>query len=633
MRKRLFGFALATMLGVGLSAMASAQSWTRVGSNGPPNAGCPLLLTDGRVMVHSISSNQWWTLTPDSTGSYINGTWKQIASMPSNYAPLYFASAVLKDGRVVVIGGEYNFGASAWTNLGAWYDPAKDKWTALSAPSGWNNIGDVQCAVMPDGRFFLASLDTRMASLDPSTMSWTTLPTTGKLGVFNEEGWTLMPNGTLLSVDCVAAPETQQYIPSQGKWVSAGQTPQTLVDAGSEEMGPQILMPNGKVIALGATGHNAVYTPGTNIGDLGTWTSAPDLPVLGGGQLGLADAPACLLPNGHVIFGASPGVFASSTFFFDYDGTSFTQIAATPNSQFNSCYQGNMLMLPSGQVMYTDFSSDVEIFTPTGTAQTAWKPVITSYPTVLTIGKTLTLKGKQLNGLSQCSNYGDDSSNATNYPLVRLTYKSNGKVVYLKTHDHSTMAVATGSTVVSTQFDVPLTATLGNATLEVVTNGIASDKVDITVSKDAIKPEAVGMYEGAASSGTVTSVINSDDSYFVVASTSLRGLGQVASAWSQFPVTGTPSALTFDFETSVTTPVQLIYFVYNWSTGTYDSFGNAPQTATDSTTEFTIQNTNGKYVSSQGKVKILLRAISPTRSNRIAPVIKLRVDKVSLVSS
>src|SRR5262249_13911145 len=72
-----------------------------------------LLLTDGRVMVHQYGDpqhngqgmNNWWALTPDANGSYLNGTWSQLASMSSTYGPLYFASAVLPDGRVIVEGG------------------------------------------------------------------------------------------------------------------------------------------------------------------------------------------------------------------------------------------------------------------------------------------------------------------------------------------------------------------------------------------------------------------------------------------------------------------------------------------------------------------------------------------------
>jgi len=39
----------------------------------------------------------------------VNGTWLQLASLPPGYSPLYFASAVLPDGRLIVEGGEFNF--------------------------------------------------------------------------------------------------------------------------------------------------------------------------------------------------------------------------------------------------------------------------------------------------------------------------------------------------------------------------------------------------------------------------------------------------------------------------------------------------------------------------------------------
>jgi hypothetical protein len=55
-------------------------------------------------------------------------------------------------------------------------------------------------------------------------------------------------------------------------------------------------------------------------------------------------------------------------------------------------------------------------------------------------------------------------------------------VFYARTHDHSTMGVATGSKIVSTNFDVPSTAETGASTLEVVANGIPSIAVSITVN-------------------------------------------------------------------------------------------------------------------------------------------------------
>jgi hypothetical protein len=91
------------------------------------------------------------------------------------------------------------------------------------------------------------------------------------------------------------------------------------------------------------------------------------------------------------------------------------------------------------------------------------------------------ISGTQFNGLSQGSAYGDDAQAATNYPLVRITNNATGHVRYAKTHSHSTMAVATGSAMVSTQFDVPADIETGPSTLEVVANGIPSVSASVVV--------------------------------------------------------------------------------------------------------------------------------------------------------
>jgi len=90
---------------------AGAQSGTWQIMTAPFRAQTPLLLMDGSVFVHEARSLRWWRLTADASGDYLHGTWTQAASLPAdaNYNPLYYCSALLPDGRVVIIGGEYNF--------------------------------------------------------------------------------------------------------------------------------------------------------------------------------------------------------------------------------------------------------------------------------------------------------------------------------------------------------------------------------------------------------------------------------------------------------------------------------------------------------------------------------------------
>lgn len=476
-----------------LCAPAMGQSWQPLANKAPFSAGVPLLLTDGSVLVHSFGASQWWKLKPDLSGNYVNGTWTQAASLPAGYAPLYYASAVLADGRVIVMGGEYNNLSAVWSNRGAIYDPVADAWSELAPPPGWFNIGDAQCTVLPDGRFMIANpFDTRMAILDPNTLTWTAVGT-GKTDRFDEEGWTLMPDGTILTLDAINNPATEKYIPWLDAWMNAGSTPQSLVNTASQEMGPTVLRPDGTVFAMGATGHNAVYTPGATATDLGTWTSAPDFPIVGGQQLDIADGPACLLPSGNVLCGASPGIFQAGTHFFEFDGTSLAEVPSTPHSPANSSYVGNMLMLPTGQVLYTDFSSDVQVYTPAGAPNDAWRPTITNLPQVLAPNQTITIEGTQFNGLSQCSSYGDDSTNATNYPLVRITNFVTNHVLYCRTSNHSTMAVATGALPTSTTVVVPPDVEPGPCGVEVVTNGIASATFFATIGTGLDVPIISGL--------------------------------------------------------------------------------------------------------------------------------------------
>ena len=486
--KRLKEFGISLLALLALAGIASAQKWQPVAKVPNIQAGAVALLTDGRVLVHDESGNpgtfgNWYTLTPDISGKYATGKWTKVATMPSNYGPVYFGSVVLPDGRYIVEGGEYNppicGNNGCWTNLGAIYDPVKNKWTPVNPPSGWSSIGDAQAILLANGTYTQADCceGVNQAYFNPKTLSWTNLTNTGKVDRFDEEGWGLLPNGDILTVDAEHAPNSEIFNPATKKWTSAGSTIVRLEDPISQEVGPFVLRPDGTVFAAGANGsgagHTAIYNTKTK-----KWAKGPDFQ----GSDNCSDAPSAVEINGNVIVMTSPGFGPPPATFYEWNGKALSKIAGPPNAANDASYYGHFLELPSGQLLFTDFSKDVELFTPKGTYQAAWQPKITSAPTSVTKGKTYVIKGTQFSGLTTGAAYGDDFQDSTNYALVRITNNATKHVFYAKTTNPSSYAVQSGTLAESTHFTVSSTTETGPSTLVVVTNGIPSAAKAVTVN-------------------------------------------------------------------------------------------------------------------------------------------------------
>ena len=489
-----------TLLLFAFASLAEAQTWTPLAHQPGVPVGTALLLTDGTVMVQQEDNNgfgtgAWWKLTPDNTGSYVNGTWLQMASMPSGYAPLYYASAVLPDGRMLVQGGEYIGSSQVWSNSGAIYDPAGNTWKSVAAPSGWTQIGDAQSVILSSGTLMLANpFDGEAALFNPSNLTWTATGS-GKSDRNDEEGWTLLPNGKVLTVDAINLNNSELYDPATALWSSAGNTIIQLTQANSQEIGPAVLRPDGTVFATGGTSNTAIYNTAT-----GGWSVGPTIP----NSLHIADGPAALLPSGNVLIDASAidgnGESACCFQFFEFNGTSLLSAPAPQRPTLfdvpTASFVGRMLVLPTGQILFTNGATtriisgfrfqggaSVQVYTAAGVPRVEWAPVITSAPGTLVLGSyNNVISGTQFNGLSQGAAYGDDAQSATNFPLVRITNNATGHVRYAKTHDHSTMGVATGSTPVSTQADLSTLIESGTSTLQVVANGIASNGVTVQIT-------------------------------------------------------------------------------------------------------------------------------------------------------
>jgi hypothetical protein len=449
-----------------------------------------LLMTDGSVMCRGddgsdAGGRNWFRLRPDISGDYEHGAWSAVAPMKN--ARRYFASAVLADGRLVVAGGELS---DAGGDLAAAevYDIVAGTWIDLPVPAGWSAIGDASSCVLTDGRWLIGSITSVATAIyDPRTNTWS--PGPNKDDASSEETWTLLPDGSVLTVECVNHPRSEKYVAHQNRWVTAGLVPVDLVQASSTEIGPAVLMADGRVFAIGATGHTAIYAPPANAADPGSWIAGPDLPKDANGiQLIAKDAPACLLPNGRVLCvvsplaeGVGPKDYPGPSYFFEFDGAGLVAVS-NPASATSPAYAGRLLLLPTGQVLFSNGSDSIEVYTPDGLPQPAWAPTVTAYPEVIAPGKSYPLEGRQLNGLSQAVSYGDDATMATNYPLVRVRNAETGTVWYCRTFTHSTMAVATGTATVRTNFSVPVGIPDGALILEVVANGVASAPMKITMS-------------------------------------------------------------------------------------------------------------------------------------------------------
>ena len=465
---------------------------------------------------------------------------------------------------MLLIGGEYLLTGQpivvfktlvfAFTNKMAIYDPNADTWTMVAPPvdpnsSDWDFIGDSPWTLLANGHVLLGEKFTKaVAELDPKTLKWTNVSSFAKDDVNAEEGYTLLPDGTVLTVNMTDFKFAQRFIPNadptKTRWADAGETPEKLpaTDSNSAkniiydngqrvyhppgEIGAAILRPDGTVFVSGAAcdvpgpptdpsacviyqpqAHTAVYDTKT-----GKWTAGPEIPT----HEGAGDTWASLLPDGNVFMQTNPPgtnqdrLKRANARYKSIREHTLRPLAATrplapaatpqPSCppgfplykayEFNGaslihegvadfCGQPDLLLLPTGEVM---MNGQVN-YKSTGTFMNPWRPTITSFlfQHFVTPGGTYQIFGTQFNGLSQANAFGDEFQVSTNFPLVRITNNKTGDVSYATTHDFSTMGVATGSKIVSTFFDVPTDLEIGDSTLEVVANGIASQAIPVTI--------------------------------------------------------------------------------------------------------------------------------------------------------
>lgn len=185
-------------------------------------------------------------------------------------------------------------------------------------------FGDDPSALLSGHRILAGNIfnnSTFIYSVDTNT--WAQAATKVYNDRSDEEGWTALSGGSIMTYDLfqsVAAGQgyAEIYNPTQNVWTAispadgsaSGTLPVLTSPALGFELGPNLRLQDGRAFQIGANQHTGLYTQGTN-----TWAAGPDIQgVLSNpfgrinhANFGADDAPAALMPNGHVLLAADAG--------------------------------------------------------------------------------------------------------------------------------------------------------------------------------------------------------------------------------------------------------------------------------------------------------------------------------------
>ena len=518
---------------------AVTQTYPANGSEGSPAApGTAQLLTDGRVLASGpLASTAWYTFAPDAYGSYQHGTWAPAASTP--IGRVYHPGFILPDGRYWAGGGEYMNGTTTRAEDEV-YDPAKDTWTVL--PDMPEEIADTPAAILGDGRVLVlshlwTSNSTYMLSFDPVPTWSLAAPWTTAIGD-QESSSLLLQDGSMLAGSRLF----QIYLPQSNAWIDAAVPPGgpgVFVPARSDEMGPFLMLHDGRILVLGATKKNGIFTPGGPSG-AGSWTTAADTPE----PFNHGDAPSIVEPDGKVLTVGTndeTGEGFAAGVFYEYDPTADAWSLVSTPFTFTNAEAVTLLALPNGQIWVSGpGNSRAWLYTPAGAPQIEWKPIITGV-SAPTIGQLL-LTGTRLNGTTAGGDDGDDNKMATNFPVVSFT-DGAGRVFYGRSFDLDTMipgACASASVVPPTSLpdgtydvDVAASGVHEDVPLQVTFSGPRVASIVAPTSSQPGQPTSgtVRLTAPAPSGGTQVQLLASDPRVAGVPSSVLVPEGEVLASF------------------------------------------------------------------------------------------------------
>jgi hypothetical protein len=399
--------------------------------------------TAGSKVYNDPSDEEGWVKLPD--GTLLNYDLFQSIKTGGSYAE------------------KYNPATNTWSSISPSDGSANGSIPQLSSPATEYELGPL--LRLQDGRIFIIGATGHTALYTVSTNTWAAGPDI--LGTYNAAC-----GPRLFGADDAPAAIT----PSGHVIFAADVGPSPIASSGNLTNGSPIItgIPSTACLAVGMNLSGSGIAPGATIASVDSLN-----------QIHVSSNSLATIVADSLTFG---GPFSAPTKLFDFNPATNTISDVVPaptdglasNLATEPSFATRLLVLPTGQVLVNDSSRRMWVYTPTGAANAALRPTITS----VTYGSLglFTLGGKQLNGQSAGSDYGDDVESDENFPIVRLR-STAGQMFYARTTNWSTTGVSTGTTPETVNFTLPASLTApGNYALQVVGAGIGSFPIYINIT-------------------------------------------------------------------------------------------------------------------------------------------------------
>ncbi|MBM3948171.1 MAG: hypothetical protein FJ312_02815 [SAR202 cluster bacterium] len=223
--------------------------WTPTGDTTVPREeAATVVLKDGRVLVIGGIDDTFIPLKSVETYDVATGKWTPVASMET--ARNNHTATLLQDGRVLVVGGGKLDGP--WTSSAEVYDPAADTWSSAGTMPKGRSFHTA--TLLKDGRVLVVGGKGKLRTAevwDPATNTWTPAGVTQQPR--SEHGAGLLSDGRVIVIGGIGGlASTEIYDPATNSW-----------SGGANMEGPRYrfgtaTLQDGRTLVFGGTGKEGV---------------------------------------------------------------------------------------------------------------------------------------------------------------------------------------------------------------------------------------------------------------------------------------------------------------------------------------------------------------------------------------